>query len=47
MKLNYERLLENKPLIFIDKFLRFFGYCIVLKCDIGTKFCNGFFINKV
>jgi len=44
--INYEILLRNKVLIFIDKIFRLFGKCIVLHCNIDTKECNGFHIDN-
>ena len=46
MKVNYEKLLANKILIFIDKVFRFFGHCIVLNCNTETKICTHFYIKK-
>lgn len=43
---NYNRILENKMLIFIDKLFRLFGKCIVLHCDTKTKECSGFHIDN-
>jgi hypothetical protein len=35
--MNYKKILENKPLIFIDRFLRRLGFYIELEVDNETK----------
>jgi len=47
MKIKYQTLLDCKPLIFMDKIFRLFGYCIVLECDLDTGLYNNYFIDKV
>lgn len=44
--INYNRLLENKILIFIDKLFRLIGKCIVLHCNTDTEKCYGFHIDN-
>lgn len=41
-----DTLLKNKPLIFLDKIIRYFGYCIVIICDSETRLVNKVFLDK-
>lgn len=42
-----DKLLKSKPLIFLDKILRFFGYYIVIECDADTRVVSKFNIDKI
>lgn len=42
-----DTLLKNKPLIFLDKIMRFLGWYIVIECDLETRIVSGWHIDKI
>jgi hypothetical protein len=42
-----QKFLRNKPLILIDKFLRLFGYCFVVKVDMNNNKLLDIIVQKV
>ena len=44
--MNYEKILKNKPLIFIDKIFRKLGFYIELIVDYENKKIEGFKLRK-
>lgn len=41
-----DKVLKNKPLSLLDKFLRLFNRFIVIECDLETKEVTGWYIDK-
>jgi len=41
-----DKVLRNKPLIFLNKLIGYFGYFIVIECDLETREVSGWRIDK-